>query len=231
MKYLLQFSVTHEDFRLPEVESILARHGIAPAAAYDTIQARRDAEAGAAFLVVELPSEQVAKDIAERAILVRRVLELWGSGPAIQDAVAAVRAFPEQHMTPHFGESTSWAISVEGLRCKLSAAEQEAVRANFKFLPILGPVQLKSPDTTMWCLLDYTAETRKLEGRLPAHAYFGREVGSSNRALVGERSLSKRVYLGPTSMDNEVSKSMKRCYPAKYKHEDAVHMLVISTLW
>lgn len=35
--------------------------------------------------------------------------------------------------------------------------------------------------------------------------YFGREVGHGNRRVLCTYSLSKRVYLGPTSMDTEIA--------------------------
>lgn len=50
--------------------------------------------------------------------------------------------------------------------------------------------------------------------QVPSRLYFGREVSSDNaRRAVGELALPKRAYLGPTSMDTEMSLIM--CNQAK----------------
>lgn len=53
-------------------------------------------------MVVELPHEQAAIGIAERAILVKRVIELWGEGPTLAETVEAVKAYPVELMAPYF---------------------------------------------------------------------------------------------------------------------------------
>eukprot|EP00611_Tribonema_gayanum_P007123 TRINITY_DN1648_c4_g1_i1.p1 TRINITY_DN1648_c4_g1~~TRINITY_DN1648_c4_g1_i1.p1 ORF type:complete len:572 (-),score=191.34 TRINITY_DN1648_c4_g1_i1:16-1731(-) len=205
MQYLLQFAVSHELFRCEEVDAILVRAGVDPATAYDVGAARKAFDLGSPFLICDLPSEAVARQLSEKAILVKRVLELWGTAATLEQTVEAVKAFPEERLRPHLAEDRSWSVAVAGVRCKRSSEEQQEIRKHFAFLPLLGPVRCKEPDTALYCLEEFAAEGYFEEGRMPLRVYFGREVGQSNRRLVGARSLSTRAYLGPTSMDNELS--------------------------
>ena len=64
-----------------------------------------------------------------------------------------------------------------------------------------GTVRCRGADTTFWAVADPSPEAGE------AAAYLGREIGASTNArdLVSKFDLKKRAYLGPTSMDNELS--------------------------
>ncbi len=93
---------------------------------------------------------------------------------------------------------------MEGVNKTLSMAEQDTARWKVVVeMPFAGKIALKQPDSRYWLIEDYAAPT----DAAPRHLYFGRELKGAARAreLVGVGDLKRRVYLGPTSLDNEVA--------------------------
>ncbi|CAM9211442.1 unnamed protein product, partial [Ectocarpus sp. 6 AP-2014] len=208
MKYLIHFSQQHESFWLPELDTLLELNGVEPAAAYDHDTAWAIVSRGhktSPFLVVEVPSEEVIVAVAARAILIRKVLELWGEGDTPEEAAEAVKKFPEEIKRPFFAEDVTWSVTVGSAGYSVKLQEQERLRMVFSFLPFEGRVRLRNPQHLFQVFGDYESEDEYREGRLPEHVYFGREVAQGNRDMVAAFDLKKRPYLGPTSMDNELA--------------------------
>jgi tRNA (guanine10-N2)-methyltransferase len=93
---------------------------------------------------------------------------------------------------------------VEGTGKTLSMPEQDAARWKVvAALPFEGKIKLKAPDVRYWLMEEYLNST----DAAPQHVYFGRELPGVTRAreLVGLGDLKRRMYLGPTSLDNEVA--------------------------
>lgn len=84
-------------------------------------------------------------------------------------------------------------------------AEQDVARYRvLAKIPFEGPIRLKKPQHT-YLLLDHVADSTD---STPDHLYFGRELvprAERGRELVGKGDLKRRMYLGPTSLDNEVA--------------------------
>ncbi|CAM9720079.1 unnamed protein product, partial [Hapterophycus canaliculatus] len=115
MKYLVQFSQQHESFWLPELDTLLALNGVDPLAAYDHDSAWAIVSRGhktSPFLVIDVPSEEIIASVAARAILIRRVLELWGEGPSVEEAAEAVKSLPEKVKQPFYAEGLTWSVVV-----------------------------------------------------------------------------------------------------------------------
>ncbi|CAM9725349.1 unnamed protein product, partial [Discosporangium mesarthrocarpum] len=219
MKYLLQFTASHhETFWLPELDSILEMYGTDPLAAYDHKKAWENVALGSMatpFLIVELESEKLAKFIGERAILTKRVMELWGHGATFEEASEEVRRHPEKLSSPYFSEEVSWSIQVAAAGYTYTMEEQEKLRKLFAHMPFRGPVQCRKPMQLFMLWGDFDCEDGYREGRLPKWVYFGRRISDGNRDLIGRFDLKKRSYLGPTSMDNELSLVMANMVKAR----------------
>lgn len=182
------------------------------------------------FVVLELPSQLVEKVgliLLERCTLVRSVLELWGMGRSLQECASAAEDWSNTHPS-RFQQyaNESWKITVQTLGSKYTREEQDAMRAHFalKSLKALkGPVQLKNPTNEFVIVheveLDANGGTllprRNHKGELvnpdrpPVACYFGPALGGTRkkkgRADLEQFSLKRRTYLGPTSMDAELS--------------------------
>jgi len=128
----------------------------------------------------------------------------------------------------------SWKITIHTLGSTYTRQEQNEMRSKFSFLQFPGPVQMKHPDDEYLFIREVELDamggavyprhckgedgkTKKElipenDARPPLACYFGRVLGNgtlgrnwrgSNRLF--RYSLKKRTYLGPTSMDSELS--------------------------
>jgi len=125
----------------------------------------------------------------------------------------------------------SWKLTVHTLGCTYSREVQEAMRSRFQFLALPGPVQMNDP-TDEYVLIRETElddhgsplpggsidsaasgtnppRTRYKPNDSVSCCYFGRALGGTrqtkHRGDVSRFSLKSRAYLGPTSMDAELS--------------------------
>lgn len=203
-RYLVQFAFRHVNFWLPELDSLLKMQGLDPKGVYS----RADFNFESPFLRLTLPTEEHARKLASRAILVLRVVDLWGSGKDYAELVAAVDAAPATWKEPWFAETVPWNLSVDGFNRSFSMPEQQERRMRFKHLPFLGKVQLKGADATrFWLIENYGKrdDGAPQAQEEPLEIFFGRQVGLGRRDLVARYDLKRRSFLGPTSMDNELA--------------------------
>ena len=127
-----------------------------------------------------------------------------------------------------FGDR-SWSIHVHTLGATFTREEQNVMRAHFSFLNFPGKVQMKDADDEYILIREveldakggavyprHSGDNKQIipenDARPPLACYFGRILGNnrlgrnwrgSNR--LEQYSLKKRAYLGPTSMDSELS--------------------------
>jgi tRNA (guanine10-N2)-methyltransferase len=201
---LITFVQKHEDFRLPELEAILKMQGLDPASTFSRDAYRKDLP----YLVAFFPTEAAAAAVCDRAILIKSVMELWGEAATHDELAAATKDLPAALVDPHLGVDVSWSVTVDAFGMSMSMERQEEVRAHYRHVAFQGPVQCKDPDQMFWVLEQHTPlPTGQVpSGSTPEKVYFGREVArSSSRRLVTRCDLKRRKYLGPTSMDNELS--------------------------
>ena len=170
-----------------------------------------------------------------RCTLIRSVIELWGSGTSISDCVQSIKdgnASQRHQQGKHLGssgkkyEDRTWKIIVHTLGSTHTREEQNDMRASFSFLEFPGKVKMKDPDDEYLFIREVEldnkggavhprhSDTKQIipenDDRPPLAYYFGRVLGSSSlgrnwRSNLEQYSLKKRSYLGPTSMDSELS--------------------------
>ena len=170
-----------------------------------------------------------------RCTLIRSVIELWGSGTSISDCVQSIKdgnASQRHQQGKHLGssckkyEDRTWKIIVHTLGSTHTREEQNDMRASFSFLEFPGKVKMIDPDDEYLFIREVEldnkggavhprhSDTKQIipenDDRPPLANYFGRVLGSSSlgrnwRSNLEQYSLKKRSYLGPTSMDSELS--------------------------
>lgn len=211
------------DFRLAELRALLVMNGLTWDAVIRPNLAAPEGTLSVEdthFYVLELPNEDIVKDICSRAILVKGIYELWSSGSDLQSAIQATEALGEAFTGPYLQSENSWAVSVNTFGRNMSMEQKQDCRLHFKFLDFRGPVDVVNPKMDLTISLDYTrfrhvtasTITSAEEGglirqvRSDVPTYFGRLIARGGmKETLKVHDLKKRLYLGPTSLDDSLA--------------------------
>lgn len=99
----------------------------------------------------------------------------------------------------------SWCVRVEGFGYAIPSSEQDRIRKIFsQYLHFKGKVQLKDMDDQYRVLIDYGQNCPEVDPPIKK-VYFVRFICDGVKGVVNDYTLKKRVYLGPTSMDTQLS--------------------------
>ncbi|KAE9446940.1 hypothetical protein C3L33_21173, partial [Rhododendron williamsianum] len=232
MWYLCVFYHRLLDYRKPEVESLAELFGL-----FNSRESESGRENGnpekkclqwrlpqyhhpdSPFHFVDLPSDDIARKIANRSILVKGVYELWGEGSTYEELEEAIKAYPDERKLPYLTSESTFKITVDSFGKVMSSEEQNDRIRSFSyvpfkclgFVPVLiklfqGRVNLRSPDHKFWVLeTDDSGSNNGLPPVDQKRIFFGREVGTADRKLLPTYQLKSRTYLGPTAMDAEMA--------------------------
>ncbi|PIA47671.1 hypothetical protein AQUCO_01400347v1 [Aquilegia coerulea] len=207
MWYLCVFFHRLLDYRRPEVEALAELFG-----AYE--DGRECLEwklpqlnhPDSPFHFVNLPSEDIARNIANRSILVKGMYELWGEGCSYEELEEAIKAYPDDRKLPYLTSETTFRIIVDSFGKVISFEEQNKRIRGFTYIPFKGRVNLKNPDHKFWLIeTDEYGSNNGLPPVVQRRLFFGREVGAADRKLLPTYQLKSRKYLGPTAMDAEMA--------------------------
>ena len=222
MLYLVQFYDEWLDFRIPEISALLKLNGLDwNDLVRDDLASPVDPTSTDAkqFYIVEFPNEDVIRAVCSRAILVKAVYELWSSGPSLAAAVEAAKQIPAQFLAPFLSSEDSWAIHVNSFGRNLTMEQKQDCRTNFKFLDFKGTVNVTSAKLELWISLDYNKQRHSIAALAAATGassteltlsdvptYFGRLIAKGGmKEVVRIYDLKKRIYLGPTSLDDSLA--------------------------
>jgi len=197
--YLVQFAQSHDEFRLPEFESLAVIENV-------NVKFNRDEYClDRPFLKVEIDSDEEAAKLVKRAILIKSIYELWGDGTNLDEVHAAVKQTSQQ-WPAYMGKSFRFSVTAFG--STISARKQIDMINSFSYLGFDGEIDMKNPEVQFGILVDFGSERAKYMqvGTFEAdRMYMGKLVASGSRDLVNRYNLKKRNYLGTTSMDAELS--------------------------
>lgn len=230
MRFLLQFRGLHNDLRLPEFQSVLAlirqqtetsvNVSLVPSLSTLTgkhipINPKRGPAGsviyGEIFFFAELKDVAEAKALASRCVLLRAIYITCGHGesydqcirsidsPAFEDALAPLRC---KEVKPSFR------CFVEAFGRKYSVEQQ--LKRIHEFSEILRPfpgiVRMKDADHQLWIIEDaFPVQGHGTPHGKPRQVFFARKIADGQKHLGSKYSLKRRRYIGPTSMDAELS--------------------------
>ncbi|CAL9003436.1 unnamed protein product [Prunus brigantina] len=207
MWYLCVFFHRLLDYRKAEVES-LAQLFSNEDQEYQCLQWRLPLlhHPDSPFHFVNLPSEDVAKSIANRSILVKGMYELWGEGGSYEELEECIRNYPDERKLPYLDSNSTFKINVDTFGKVISLQEQTQRIQGLSYIPFKGRVNLKNPEHKFWLMEtdDYGA-SNGLPPMVQKRIFFGREIGGADRKLLPTYQLKSRTYLGPTAMDAEMA--------------------------
>ncbi|KAH9951552.1 tRNA guanosine-2'-O-methyltransferase [Amylocystis lapponica] len=201
-QYLFVFAQAHDEFRIPELLSAAELYGF-------EIVFPEDVDICRPFMVLELDSEEHARLLARRCILVRCVCEFYGRGTTYEELHEHTRARRPQWEP--YTEKTSFKFLVTAYNHTMPQARQRDVVESFSYMDMLGPIDMKNAEITLACFEEYrdtrgtTRDKHDGDGDF-REVFFGRliEEGTA-RPLVKKFDVKKRAYYGNTSMEAEIS--------------------------
>lgn len=158
------------------------------------------------FHLVNLPSEDIARKVAARSILVKGMYELWGEGRNYQELEESVNAYDNERKLPYLAPESTFRVNIDSFGKILSTQEQKERIDMLAFIPFKGRVNLKNPEHKFWFMeTDDYGCSNGLPPIVEKRIFFGREVGAADRKLLPTYQLKSRTYLGPTAMDAEMA--------------------------
>lgn len=216
MRFLCVFYHRLLDYRRPEVEALAELFG-----AFKQVKLGEDGtfstqildwelpekhHIDSPFHFLSLPSEEIARNIANRSILVKGIYELWGYGSTYEELEKSINEYPEDRKSPYLAADNTFRIVVDTFGKTLTFQEQnERIRA-LEYIPFQGKVNLRNPDHKFRLMeTDDWDSKNGLPPIVQKTIFLGREVGAADRTLLPTYQLKSRNYLGPTAMDAEMA--------------------------
>ncbi|XP_077518050.1 tRNA (guanine(10)-N(2))-methyltransferase TRMT11 [Amblyomma americanum] len=196
-KYLIWFAHEHVPFRMPELHAIASMFGV-------SVKFLEQPK-GEPYAIVELSSEDDARKLASRSVLIRSITELWAHAGEIDDVCDQVKKFPAKFWDAYGGADQSFKFSVEvfGKRKVPREVKVEKIE-KFDFLPLNGPIKLENPDH-VYHLIEYYGIVPNCIPEKPHAVFFGRWVCDGQRFLKSHLALKTRKFIANTSMDPTLS--------------------------
>lgn len=132
------------------------------------------------YLIVRLPAEEIAQFLCQQTILIREIFALEGDGVSHEACLATIKPASTKR---------SWRLDIE-VYGEASTRTDELRDEYAAALDLRGPVKLTSPEDS-YRVMCYR------------HVFCGRlvAVGDNKRRY----DLKKRVFLGPTALDNQLA--------------------------
>ena len=166
-----------------------------------------------AFWYMHLPdqndeAERIAVDLANGCLLVRCILDIWGEASTLVEVQEHVEEYDMNEKQKYASRDQSFRLHVEGFGLTLTQEQKLSIINSFgkSFGSFKGPINLNSPDNIFWVIVLRPEKNSSVPNKKPWYAC-GREiaVNQTRAPLLAKYDLRKRRYLGPTSMDAELS--------------------------
>ncbi|KAG8469977.1 hypothetical protein KFE25_006432 [Diacronema lutheri] len=221
--YLVHFTHKWLAFRVPELEAVAQLMGIELALDDESAREelrqerrgvigdparRREAEARErADVVVHLRSDDDARRLASRLVLVQSIVALWGSGRTWDEVLARCAASAHERIEPYLTEDRTFRVRVEAFGCKYQTRDAVALmQTHLARLELKGTVRLKKPDNTVLVYVDHGMSGMPTPATPPRGIHVGRRIARAPGLSHADKfRLPDRRFLGPTSLDHQLS--------------------------
>ncbi|XP_032014363.1 tRNA (guanine(10)-N2)-methyltransferase homolog [Hylobates moloch] len=211
-RYLLLMAQEHLEFRLPEIKSLLSLFGGQFASSQETY-------GKSPFWILNIPSEDIARNLMKRTVCAKSIFELWGHGQSPEELYSSLKNYPVEKMVPFLHSDSTYKIKIHTFNKTLTQEEKIKRIDALEFLPFEGKVNLKKPQHVFSVLEDYGLDPNCIPEN-PHNIYFGRWIADGQRELIESYSVKKRHFIGNTSMDAGLSFIMAN--HGKVKENDIV---------
>ncbi|KAH8107747.1 tRNA guanosine-2'-O-methyltransferase, partial [Cristinia sonorae] len=200
--YLFQFAQVHEEFRIPELLSVSELYGF-------KIQFPDEIDITRPFMVLGLESDDHARLLTRRCILVKSICEFYARGKTYEEMHEQTRAASSKWSK--YTADTSFKMRVTAYNHTVPQWRATQVMEEFSYMNMLGKIDMANPEVTLICYEEYidkhgtTRVKTEGDGKF-REVFFGRliEEGVARR-LVKTFDVKKRKFYGNTSMEAEIS--------------------------
>jgi tRNA (guanine10-N2)-methyltransferase len=198
---LFHFAHEHVDFRVPEISSIASSFGI-------DFVIPSDYDNRSPYLVVNLPTEESARQIMSRSVTAKSVFEVWAQDSIYSCLHQKLKALPSSLVDQYVKKSdASFRVRVECFNKQISLHDRIARVEQLLdgVLEFTGPMDLSDNCTNTFYLLEYYGPQGAPPPDEPHLIYFGRWICDGHRDAINKYQLQKRHFIGNTSMDPMLS--------------------------
>lgn len=195
--YVLQFaSAEHVQFREMELRALAQLAEVA-------LPAEPFVDESRPTLRLDLPDDSAARRLCERSVLLKAVYREWLLADDMAGLCAELQARGPA-LCAAFGAEQTWRVTVDPMNKKLAQETKLARIAQLGAagLALPGAVNLRQPDVEVVLLEEWRFDVAA--GRpaaAPRQFFLGARVADSLRLRLKEFSLSRRRFIGNTSMD------------------------------
>ncbi|TGZ79722.1 tRNA guanosine-2'-O-methyltransferase [Ascodesmis nigricans] len=197
-EYLIHFAQIHECFRQPEINALAKRHSLP--------LVWKSYSNASPFAIITLPSDTDARTIISDSILAKAIYRLLAHSSDYDSLHALLRSRPE--LIPETIRKATFKFTIESYLHKRSKSSQRSVINGFAHLPLTGTVTLDKPEVKFTVFEEFPGSPgiyRQDGPTNPISVGLGVFLSHGSRSTIDTYDLKKRLYIGTTSMDAELS--------------------------
>ena len=162
-----------------------------------TIHTRHSLESP--FLIIETATQEFAKRLVKRSILIKNIIELWREATDINELLSLLKSLDT---SKYKQMSFKYLVSSFG-KCLSLEDQKERINKLEQVLNLQGVIKLLDPELTIAYFEERGHNTNETGIK---RVYFGRLIAEGcGSKIVSQFDLKKRSYVGTTSMDAELS--------------------------
>ncbi|PLW46524.1 hypothetical protein PCANC_08536 [Puccinia coronata f. sp. avenae] len=209
--YILIFAQAHEEFRLPELESIdvLFNLGI------DYLGLELDIYRP--YMKIGLENDQKAKLLGSRAILIKHILRHWADAPSYTELHRLNKE--NEGLWAGYAASHTFKVTVNSYKVTVAQERKKEIIESLSYMDFRGPILLQDPQVEIMLSEEYYSadgpddptpalgieQVHRMTNIRLRKIWLGEKLCDGQRSLVDKFDLKKRIYIGNTSMEAGLS--------------------------
>ncbi|KAG8193817.1 hypothetical protein JTE90_029551 [Oedothorax gibbosus] len=152
------------------------------------------------FFLINVSSQTDVEKIMSRTVLIRSAYELWAKSKTLTDIHSKMKDVPKSFSEPYRKKDVSFRILVESFGKKINLDYKVKRIEELEFMDFKGPIKLNNPDQS-FVFMEYYGCDRNNSPEEPFQYFFGRWLADGQRLISHKINLSKRKFIGNTTMD------------------------------
>lgn len=161
-RFLCHFVREWVDFRVAELHAAAEAAGVSISTAVADLAAFSGGAGGVYLPLVCAEGAAGIARLAQRTVLVKRFVDVWGSGSSLSELQQQLRLRACDRWAPHLAEGVSFKVVVDTFGQHLSEpARVELIHAIGECVPFRGRVRLNAPEETFVLLMDCSGKGSK----------------------------------------------------------------------